>query len=98
MAVVPPGERTRIQLSVLKENQRPSLAEFVQHGTFSVEVAYTDVAGSQWTLTRADTNLDRPNNRWITSQIYLHHKVADRADGGIDWGGAVASSSPAWGV
>lgn len=96
MGVVPPGERTRIQFSVPKENQRPSLAEFQQRGTFGVDVAYTDVAGGQWTLTRAHVNLDRTVDRWFTSQIYLHHKRGERA-GSIDWGDTVASSGPAWG-
>lgn len=98
MAVVPPGERTRIQFTVPKEDQRPSLAEFDRYGTFSLEVAYSDVAGGQRTMTHAAVNLDRPYNRWHISQVHLHHKRHDRDDGSIDWGHPVASSGPAWGV
>jgi hypothetical protein len=92
LGVVGPGETTRVQFNVARADDR-SVALTEQSGSFSIEVAYTDAAGGQMSLTRADLQFDRAG-LWYVSQVFLHRKVADR-DGGIEWGDPVAASGAA---
>lgn len=103
IGVVPPGEVVRIQYTIetAGRDDMPSLDGIEQYGSFSIQVAYTDVAGEQWTLTRANVQRDARYNRWITSQVFLYHRRGG-TDNAIDWGNEatdyVASSTGGWGL
>jgi hypothetical protein len=74
LAVVPPQEGTRIQFTVQREHHEdlPTVDEFSNYGTFTLDVAYTDVSGEQWTKTSAHVHRD-PGGRWLTRQVFLYH-------------------------
>jgi hypothetical protein len=96
--VIPPNEFVRIQFTipVYEGSDGVPFHEFIKYPTFSLEVAYTDIAGAQLTMTRFDVAIDR-YGRWLTSQVHLHEKQGEH-DGSIDWGEPVAGSTASWGL
>jgi hypothetical protein len=103
IGVVPTGEVVRIQYTIdtSQSPDLPTLDEIEASGSFSMQVAYTDVAGEQWTLTRADVQRDARYNRWITSQVFIYHRRGGH-NNAIDWGNEdtdfVAASTGGWGL
>jgi hypothetical protein len=79
-ANVPPGEDSRVSFAVPADH--PALATIQQtivplpDNNFSVEVAYSDLAGEQMTVTRFDVYFR--SGSWVVRQIHFSEPGADK--------------------
>ncbi|HEY4099146.1 MAG TPA: hypothetical protein VGM33_26710 [Baekduia sp.] len=71
-ANIPPGERARFMFTAAPEQSGYSAFRDIvdRRGTFSVAVRYTDAAGAQDSLTRADLHWNDAISRWYVRQIF----------------------------